>query len=316
MRAGFRPAPPPAPPGALCSAARTATRGESGGTGSSPSASSTSSEPRQSLSRSTPESSPRPASDLRQRLGRDPVERERDRVERAGDERRPGPHRLERCRQRRARPRPGSAGRPGARSPPPSARPAPAPGRGRASPTGSWMSTREAPSSVRLMGALERAPRSRLPARGCGRARPPAPSRRRGWRPRRRSRLPRSLSGSWSRKTSIPLLGRALDEAANEVARERPRADEKAAAERHPERRRAARRGSPGSAPKGFPHRVAPRCRSSHRRRPRGTRSRPRRGPPRARTAAPAENRSASGSCERSRIVVSTSCGTDYAREM
>ena len=51
-------------------------------------------------------------------------------------------------------------------------------------------------------------------------------------------RFETSLSGSCRRKTSIAVLGRGGDEAADEVAADRARADEEAAAERQPERRR------------------------------------------------------------------------------
>ena len=164
---------------------------------------------------------------------------ERDRIDRAGDQVRAAPRGLERGGERvparaLAVEADGQAARLAQR-----ARPARCARCGCSEPGGSWSRTRAAPSS----GSC--APRRRAPrSRPCGR------SRRRG---RRRTppaagiasaasrRFSTSFSGSWSRKTSMPLSAARGDEAAGEVAADRARADEEAAAERQRERRLRAR---------------------------------------------------------------------------
>ena len=84
------------PAGRPYSAARTAMRGASGVTGSSPMCSSTRSDACQSASTSTPVSRPEPVERRGERLAGDAVERERDRVDGAGDQVGAGARRLER----------------------------------------------------------------------------------------------------------------------------------------------------------------------------------------------------------------------------
>ena len=169
------------------------------------SARSTSSEASQSASTSTPASRPSPASVAGERLARHAVERRA----RAG--------RPRRRRGRRPRGRPRARRRARCRPSPGSRCPTGSPvalreradellrrGAGSSAPDGSCSSTREAPSS----GAACRLLDQRSRPRRCGRGRRRGRRRTRGRR-RRSPRLPRarfetSLSGSWSRKTSMP----------------------------------------------------------------------------------------------------------------
>ena len=135
------------PAGSSCCAARTAMCGASGVTGSSPMNSSTISAACQSVLMSTPLSSPGPVESAGEPLAGDAVERERDRVDGARDEVRPGAGGVE----GRSEPAPGS---PWQKMPTGS----PllcgerrdelvAPDAASSAPDGSWSRTRAAPSS-------------------------------------------------------------------------------------------------------------------------------------------------------------------------
>ena len=173
---------------------------------------------------------------------------------------------------------------------------------------GSLTITRVAPSSGSSSPARRAGPSHRC-GRGCRRARRGAPSRPRSTASPASRRFETSFRGSWSRKTSIPFS------AAQET--KRPTMSPETGASRR-ESARAARsragsscaRRSRGCAPTGSRPAAAPLCRSHHRPRPRGRRTPRCRGSPQSRRISPVGTLPARGSCERSRMVVSTSCGT------
>ena len=209
---------------------------------------------------------------LGERLGRGPVERDRDRVDRAADRRGPSSRSLERGRERTARRRPGRRDRPAVRSRRGHVRRAHGHGllerscrvvdddpRRRRAPRWPW--------------PVRRARRTPRPARDCGRGRWP-------------TSLPAACTASTASheirhvvqrvvhpKDVDAALGGARDEPADEVALERARADEEPAAESHAERVSSSERQARGSAPRGSRRLPRQASRSTRRRRPRGSRT-------------------------------------------
>ena len=255
---------------------------------------------------------PEPGERRRERLAGDAVERERDRVDGAGDRgrRRRAPPRARR--RARCRPRPGSRGRPAGRSPRASA------------PTSSLRALRlqragrvvEEHARGAELGQLARLLDERLRlARVAGAVDEAGVELAAGGGDR--------LAGLAQVRDVVqrvvqaedvdPALGRGGDEAAHEVAADRPRADEEAAAQRHRERRLRARLERADPLPRALDAAAHGACRRRRRRRPRGTRSRRRRGSRRAAAAPPsasarraAPGRAGGSSCRRARARAET----------
>ena len=298
------------PAGRSYSAARTAMRGASGATGSSPMCSSTTSDASQSARDVDAGLAAEPVERLDERLAGDAVQRERERVDGGRDEVGADPRRDERVRERRAARAPGRRARPGARSPRRRRSTSSCVTCGSSAPVGSLSedarraelarASRACSTSASISPVAPRAvdePDVELAAR-----------RRRSPRPASR-RFETSFSGSWSRKTSIPLSAaqatkrRTMSgETGFEPTRNRPRS---ASPSGVVVRASIARIRSHGlSTPRRTAASKTPPPETSRHAKPAPSRISA------IRSTSPVGTRPASGSCESRRIVVSTSCGT------
>ena len=307
--AGGGRSPRPARREGCAAAARVAMRGASGATGWSLMCSSTRSDARQRASEVDSCLEAEAAQRARQRLAGGAVEDERDRVHGAGDQVDAGAGGLDRGGERAAaRALAVEADRKAARlagSP----RPARGHGAARASRTGrgSGCARRRAPAGAR---PGRRARRFRRRARAVDEAGVEL-ALGGGDRLARLAQIRDVVQRVVQAKDVDAALGRGSDEAADEVAADRPGADEEAAAQRERERRLRPRPERADPLPRALDPALDAPTRSSRRPIPRGRRSPPRRGSRRGRAARTSARRPASGSCPSSRIVVSTSAGTD-----